>query len=126
MEEIWEKRWSWRGSLGRRDSRSSSWKMLKVASHSLGRVGDWEQRPCLREFWEEDFLPSLVRGPVECLALRRLAESLRGESLNRFFGAQRERRLRCDLDLPAADLRSSIKAMLIKPPFLSCAEAHPT
>ena len=30
-------------------------------------------KPCLRAFWEERALPSGVRGPVECLALARLA-----------------------------------------------------
>src|SRR5205814_1643776 len=57
MEEIWQKSSCCGGWVGWRDSRSSWWKMLKVASHSLGRVGNWEQRPCLREFWEALFLP---------------------------------------------------------------------
>src|SRR6266566_5238960 len=112
--------------------------MLKVASHSLRRVGDWEHRPCLREFWEEVFLPSLVRGPVDCLALRRLAESFRGErggwedgevggwEERRFLGARRGRWMRLDLDLPAADVRSSIRAMLMTTPIgLASAEADP-
>jgi hypothetical protein len=85
----------------------------------LGRVGDWEQRPCLREFWEDLVLPEGVRGPVDFWELRRLAASLRGESLGRLFGARSGRRMLGDFDflLPGADERSSIKAILLMKPL---------
>ena len=65
-------------------------------------------------------MPVWVRGPVDFWELRRLAASLRGEILNRFFGARggREMDLNLDLVLPGAVVRPSINAMLIAPPLV--------
>src|SRR5204863_9337284 len=73
MVVIWWRRCHWVGVLGERSFSSSYWKVSKVAGHSLGRRGDWEQRPCWREFWEEIFFPEGERGPVDFWAFLRLA-----------------------------------------------------
>ena len=49
--------------------------ILRSSGFSLGRRTLLAQSPWMSEFWDETSLPAMVRGPVDFIALRRLASS---------------------------------------------------
>src|SRR3954451_7451571 len=67
------------GPAGECSSQKEAYRLLYSSWLSNGSTVSGEERPCRRRLYLEAFLPSGVRGPVEAVALARLAAIWAGE-----------------------------------------------